>query len=100
MHVAEAFGGGTMQMVVAVAEGSVARGHDALIAYRIRPETPERRREEIDPGVEWLGGGGGKRGVAGHQALTEAGISPSGWMPREELLGRLGSATAYLHWTA
>ena len=268
MHVAEAFGGGLMQMVVAVAEGSVARGHQALIAYGIRPETPARPRDEIDAGVElhplpwtrrtpdaqvraalelrslvadwkpdvvhlhssfsgavgalvvdreiptvfspnafasavpearkvtraayraaerlvcrrvtlvgavshseaelarglgarrvirvpngipeldddrlaarpapaaplsrprivatgrtvpqrlpeatarilaaarefadveWLGGGGGKRGVAGHRALTEAGVPPSGWMPRDELLGRLGSATAYLHWTA
>jgi glycosyltransferase involved in cell wall biosynthesis len=50
--------------------------------------------------VEWLGGGGGSRGVAGHEALAAAGIEPSGWMPRDELLERLASATVYLHWTA
>lgn len=268
LHIAEAFGGGLMQMVVAIAEGSAARGHDALIAYGIRPETPTRPRDGIDSAVqlrplpwtrrtpdahvraglelrsllrewrpdvvhlhssfaglvgalvigrgtptvfspnafasevpeagaavraayragerficrrvtvvgavshseaelarrlgarrfvripngipelddprlaaphaglgpsspprivatgrtvpqrlpeasarilaaarefasvEWLGGGGGKRGVAGHRALVEAGVTPSGWLPREDLLTRLGSATAYLHWTA
>jgi len=269
LHVAEAFGGGLLQMVVAVAEGSAARGHDALIAYGVRPETPERPRDvvdeavelralpwtrrtpgaqvraaralrelvaewrpdvihlhssfagavgafvcdgsvptvfspnafasavpeagplrravyraaeraicrrvtlvgavseseaelarelgaarvvrvpngipELDPGrlavrpahaapatgrplivatgrtvpqrrpestarilaaarafadVAWLGGGGGSRGEAGRRALEAAGIPLSGWLPREELLDRLASATAYLHWTA
>ena len=50
--------------------------------------------------VEWLGGGGGSRGVAGHRAIVEAGVPVSGWLPREELLERLRSATVYLHWTA
>ena len=50
--------------------------------------------------VEWLGGGGGARGVEGRQALEAAGIPLSGWLPRPELLGRLRDATAYLHWTA
>ena len=50
--------------------------------------------------VEWLGGGGDSRGVAGREALEAAGITPSGWLPRAELLGRMRDATAYLHWTA
>ena len=50
--------------------------------------------------VEWLGGGGGTRGTAGHEALVSAGITPTGWLDRAETLNRMGSATAYLHWTA
>ncbi len=50
--------------------------------------------------LEWIGGGGGKRGEAGWRALVDAGIEPSGWLPREAVLERLGEASAYLHWTA
>ncbi|WP_205698114.1 glycosyltransferase family 4 protein [Conexibacter sp. SYSU D00693] len=57
-----------------------------------------RVREVAD--VAWLGGGGGSRGVAGAQALAAAGIERTGWLPREEVLDRVGRAAAYLHWTA
>jgi len=50
--------------------------------------------------VEWIGGGGGTRGQAGWATLEEAGISPSGWLPRETVLERLDRTSAYLHWTA
>jgi glycosyltransferase involved in cell wall biosynthesis len=50
--------------------------------------------------VEWLGGGGGARGVAGHEALEHAGIPITGWLHQAELLRRIAGATAYLHWTA
>jgi len=50
--------------------------------------------------VEWLGGGGGRRGVAGRAALEAADIPVSDWLPRSELLDRIGSASVYLHWTA
>ena len=50
--------------------------------------------------VEWLGGGGGSRGRDGYDALAAADIPPSGWLSRGELLDRVGTATAYLHWTA
>ncbi len=50
--------------------------------------------------VQWLGGGGGDRGVAGKDALEAAGIPISGWLHQDELLGRMAGATAYLHWTA
>lgn len=50
--------------------------------------------------VAWIGGAGGSRGEAGAAALREAGIAPSGWTQRAEVLDALGEATAYLHWTA
>lgn len=50
--------------------------------------------------VEWLGGGGGSRGVAGKAALEAAGVPITGWLPQTELLDRMATATAYLHWTA
>lgn len=45
---------------------------------------------------EWLGGGDAK----GEHALAEAGISVSGWIPREEILERMSGAQAYLHTAA
>jgi glycosyltransferase involved in cell wall biosynthesis len=48
----------------------------------------------------WLGGSGGARGDAGRHALVAAGIAPTGWLPREELMRRLGEAAVYVHWTA
>lgn len=50
--------------------------------------------------VEWLGGGGGGRGVEGREALVAAGIEPTGWLAREEVLARVGASTVYLHFTA
>lgn len=50
--------------------------------------------------VAWLGGGGGDRGVAGREALEAAGVPITGWLPREEVLGRIAEASAYLHYTA
>ncbi len=50
--------------------------------------------------VEWIGGAGGSRGDSGRKALVQAGIPPTGWLPRETVLERLGRASAYLHWTA
>ena len=67
-----------------------------------RPEAAARILSELRDvaEVEWLGGGGGRRGVAGGKALASAGIPLSDWLPRAELLDRIGSATVYLHWTA
>jgi glycosyltransferase involved in cell wall biosynthesis len=50
--------------------------------------------------VVWVGGGGGRRGVAGQAALRDAGVPTTGWVPRERALDELGRATVYLHWTA
>lgn len=50
--------------------------------------------------VAWIGGAGGRRGEAGVAALRKAGIEPSGWRERAQVLHELGEATAYLHWTA
>lgn len=50
--------------------------------------------------VQWLGGGGGERGIEGARALEAAGIPPSGWLSPEDFWAALGEATAYLHWTA
>jgi glycosyltransferase involved in cell wall biosynthesis len=50
--------------------------------------------------VEWLGGGGGSRGVAGKAALEAAGVPITGWLAQADLLDRMAGASAYLHWTA
>lgn len=50
--------------------------------------------------VAWIGSTGGSRGEAATQALRTAGIPPSGWLSRDQVMKRLGEATAYLHWTA
>lgn len=52
LHLAEAFGGGLMRMVIAVAEGSAAAGHEVMIAHGVRPETPTDLRARIDDAVE------------------------------------------------
>ena len=52
--------------------------------------------------VAWIGGGGapGSAGAQARAALTAAGVPVTEWMPREQALGELAAATAYLHWTA
>lgn len=52
LHVAEAFGGGLLQFVVELAEGSAADGHDVRIAYGFRPETPSTLRDDVDDRVQ------------------------------------------------
>lgn len=52
LHVAEAFGGGLLQMIVQVAEGQAAAGDAVCIAYGLRPETPEDVRGAVDADVE------------------------------------------------
>jgi glycosyltransferase involved in cell wall biosynthesis len=54
LYVAEAFGGGLFEITRKKAEGLVARGHRAAIAYGIRPETPPDPRAVIDDGVELI----------------------------------------------
>jgi glycosyltransferase involved in cell wall biosynthesis len=46
----------------------------------------------------WIGGGdpAGSRAAS----LRAAGVTVSGWLPREEALARLATASVYLHWTA
>lgn len=59
-----------------------------------------KRYAEAELGVrahwEWLGGGDPE----GEQALADAGVSVSGWIPREELLDRMRDAQVYLHTAA
>lgn len=52
LHVAEAFGGGLLEVVCAVAAGTAAAGHEVAIAYGRRPETPDDVRARVDPRVE------------------------------------------------
>lgn len=52
LHVAEAFGGGLLEVVRSLAEGAVEEGHAVAIAYGFRPETPSAVRHEIAPPVE------------------------------------------------
>lgn len=45
LHVAEAFGGGLLEMLRLVTLHAVDAGHEQTIAYGIRPETPEHPEE-------------------------------------------------------
>lgn len=54
-------------------------------------------RRGLDPMTwEWLGSGD----VEGERALEDAGVSVSGWLPREEVVARIGGAQAYVHTAA
>jgi glycosyltransferase involved in cell wall biosynthesis len=91
-------------------EGMVERGLPAsATVVAVGRTVPQRRPEacaRILDGlrdiaeVQWIGGGGGDRGVAGRRALEAAGVPITGWVPHAEVLERLGAVTAYLHWTA
>ncbi len=48
--------------------------------------------------AEWVGGGGSSKG--GAAALADAGVPVTGWLERPQVLARLASATACLHWSA
>ena len=52
LHVAEAFGGGLLEVVRLIAERGAADGHEMAIAYGTRPETPDDVRSAIDESVE------------------------------------------------
>jgi glycosyltransferase involved in cell wall biosynthesis len=54
-HVAEAFGGGLLEVVRAMAEGAAKDGCEVLIAYGRRPETPDEPAELISDAVEVRG---------------------------------------------
>ena len=54
LHVAEAFGGGLLEMVRLVAEGGARAGMPQAIAYGERPETPEDVRAAVAEPVELL----------------------------------------------
>lgn len=47
--------------------------------------------------VEWIGGGPDREGT---DALTQAGIPVTGWLPRADTQAQLARAKVYLHWTA
>lgn len=51
LHVAEAFGGGLLQMVVDLSNGLAAAGHEVVIAHGVRPETPDDLDALLAPGV-------------------------------------------------
>lgn len=55
-----------------------------------------------DADLVWIGGGGEDNDWARscRDQLRRAGVPLTGWLPRDEALRLLGSATAYLHWTA
>ena len=50
----------------------------------------------LDARWEWLGAGD----PAGERQLRAAGVEVSGWLPRAELVSRLGTAQTYLHTAA
>ncbi len=69
LHVAEAFGGGVLEMIATLAAGGAAAGDEVTVAYGRRPETPTDPRTKIDTAVElvslgWEGRGAGEQGRA------------------------------------
>jgi glycosyltransferase involved in cell wall biosynthesis len=52
LHVAEAFGGGLLEVCRTQAEGVAAQGHSVAIAYGRRPETPRDPRASVAAEVE------------------------------------------------
>jgi glycosyltransferase involved in cell wall biosynthesis len=67
LHVAEAFGGGVLEMIATLAAGGAAAGDEVTVAYGRRPETPADPRAKFDPAVELVSLGWEGRG-AGEQA--------------------------------
>lgn len=78
--------------VVAVGRVSAQKDWRHLLAVKDRVE-----REHGRPITwEWLGGGD----PDGEHALRDHGVAVAGWLPRGEVLRRLGDAQAYLHTAA
>ncbi len=50
--------------------------------------------------VIWIGGGGRGDAPEAGTALEASGVRVTGWLPHEAAIEMLGSASAYLHWTA
>lgn len=61
LHVAEAFGGGLLEMVRLVATRAAAEGHPQAIAFGRRPETPADLRAAVAPAVALFDPGWGAR---------------------------------------
>jgi glycosyltransferase involved in cell wall biosynthesis len=79
LHVAEAFGGGVLEMIATLSAGGAAAGDEVTVAYGRRPETPADPRPKFDPAVElvslgWEGRGAAEQGRAWRRlrALVEA----------------------------
>jgi glycosyltransferase involved in cell wall biosynthesis len=49
MHIAEALGGGVLEVVRELTAGLLGRGHTVCLAYGVRPETPEDIASLMDP---------------------------------------------------
>ncbi|MBM7520306.1 glycosyltransferase [Nocardioides nitrophenolicus] len=82
--------------VVAVGRVAAQKDWRHLIAVK-READRQAVADESEPlRWEWLGSGD----ADGEDALRDAGVEVSGWLPRTEVLARLGSAQAYLHTAA
>ncbi len=51
LHVAEAFGGGVLEVVRILANRQVDAGHSVAVAYGTRPQTPQRVSDQFDDRV-------------------------------------------------
>src|SRR3954454_21156778 len=54
-HVAEAFGGGLLEVVKTMAEGAAADGCEVLVAHGRRPETPDDTAALFSEAVQFVG---------------------------------------------
>jgi glycosyltransferase involved in cell wall biosynthesis len=70
LHVAEAFGGGLMSMLVPLVEASAEMGHSVALIHGQRPETPIPVRDCIDESVELMELPGGRHSLRGQFAAA------------------------------
>lgn len=82
--------------VVTVGRITAQKDWRHLVAVKHRADQLTARRGVAPMHWEWLGSGDDD----GERALAEAGVVVSGWLPRSEVVARLGRAQAYLHTAA
>ena len=82
LQVAEAFGGGVLEVVRTLSNNLVDDGFSVAIAYGQRPETPTRMADHFDPRVELIPMPWGSRSaVAQARSLYQVSRLISAWRP-------------------
>src|SRR3954453_22711592 len=103
-HVAEAFGGGLLEVVKTMAEGAAADGCEVLVAHGRRPETPDDTAALFSEAVQVVGLPWGVRSPAeqlraGHALRrTLAGFDPDVVHVHSSFAGLVGGLVAGGRW--
>ena len=74
-----------------LAVGRIGPQKDWRHLLAVKQEIDDRSRRPVH--WEWLGSGD----TEGEEALRGGGVAVSGWLPREDVVRRLGAAQAYVH---